>query len=457
MSGTEQSAEAQKSKDKGPRIGTLEDLHESCEYKPDNQFLQNGYRLGYKRCRDVSRTIFKWHNETLNIWTHLIGAIIFVVFIVWILSGFDVVTQKYGEMTDTFRNFNEKWMAANLISAKTGGEKGSLGRVINKEWLRMEDFNENLMGFLEEAEDSAKVAGRALVSVLDTVLDSKDDIIEFIRTFGAKMNPKVWVPKFANYHKMVIAVEKAAMNLFDRIDQETVDFDKLSWVRALAKVLPIREMHTDLPVWPIVVYLLTATFCLGCSAAFHWFYVKSARFYTILHRMDLSGITILIFGSVLPIIFYSLYCKPGLAYFYTILHFISCFTTFAISMMDWFHQEKMRTFKGCAYAFCGWFAGSTCIHIGYLASSSGLDSDAIPFGQSFKYITSMGLLYTTGLVFYIFRLPERWLPGKKWQKVVGYVNSHAIWHCYVFAAALSHMFAVLEMYIARVSVTCMKS
>lgn len=139
------SPEAKKSIPKGPRIGNLKDLLDSNEYESDNQFLQNGYRLGYKRCRDVAKSIFAWHNETLNIWTHLLGAIIFIILCVWILTGFDVVKQKYGEMSETFANFHAKWMATNLFTTVKNGEVNGLVPVINAEWLRMEDFKKNLV------------------------------------------------------------------------------------------------------------------------------------------------------------------------------------------------------------------------------------------------------------------------------------------------------------------------
>jgi len=113
------------------------------------------------------------------------------------------------------------------------------------------------------------------------------------------------ISKLADYHSLIISVEKAVVAVYDEIDNSTIDFEKIAWVRTLAHYMPIREVHQNLAVWPIAVYFLSATFCLGCSAIFHWFYVKSPWVYKILHRMDLTGIVVLIFGSVVPVIFYS--------------------------------------------------------------------------------------------------------------------------------------------------------
>jgi predicted membrane channel-forming protein YqfA (hemolysin III family) len=63
---------------------------------------------------------------------------------------------------------------------------------------------------------------------------------------------------------------------------------------------------------PLMINLASAAFCLGCSAAFHLFYVKSPIFLNVLARLDYGGISVLIFGSALPIMYYSFACDPEL-------------------------------------------------------------------------------------------------------------------------------------------------
>ena len=51
-------------------------ISEISDYLKDNEYIIHGWR--YQMCFiDALITCFTWHNETLNIWTHLFGAILF--------------------------------------------------------------------------------------------------------------------------------------------------------------------------------------------------------------------------------------------------------------------------------------------------------------------------------------------------------------------------------------------
>ncbi|KAK4369951.1 hypothetical protein RND71_009426 [Anisodus tanguticus] len=51
--------------------------HELPEYMKDNEFILNYYRADWP-IKQALFSIFRWHNETLNVWTHLLGFILFV-------------------------------------------------------------------------------------------------------------------------------------------------------------------------------------------------------------------------------------------------------------------------------------------------------------------------------------------------------------------------------------------
>jgi hypothetical protein len=49
-------------------------------YLRDNEHIIEGYRIGFDSPRKVIKSLFMVHNETVNIWTHLIGAVIVLFF-----------------------------------------------------------------------------------------------------------------------------------------------------------------------------------------------------------------------------------------------------------------------------------------------------------------------------------------------------------------------------------------
>ncbi|KAK8602127.1 hypothetical protein V6N13_058219 [Hibiscus sabdariffa] len=47
------------------------------EYMKDNEFILNYYRANWS-LKEALFSIFRWHNETLNVWTHLLGFLLFL-------------------------------------------------------------------------------------------------------------------------------------------------------------------------------------------------------------------------------------------------------------------------------------------------------------------------------------------------------------------------------------------
>ncbi|KAJ8528134.1 hypothetical protein K7X08_021826 [Anisodus acutangulus] len=65
-----------------PRLMKFEELP---VYLQDNEFIRDYYRCEWP-LKDIALSVFSWHNETLNIWTHLVGFVIFVTLMVMSLT-----------------------------------------------------------------------------------------------------------------------------------------------------------------------------------------------------------------------------------------------------------------------------------------------------------------------------------------------------------------------------------
>lgn len=50
--------------------------HNAPSFSTDNEFIKKGYRINFNTPKKIIRTLFMVHNETLNIWTHLLGAFV---------------------------------------------------------------------------------------------------------------------------------------------------------------------------------------------------------------------------------------------------------------------------------------------------------------------------------------------------------------------------------------------
>ncbi|KAG8367451.1 hypothetical protein BUALT_Bualt16G0073500 [Buddleja alternifolia] len=64
------------SRNKGKRFHLLS-FKELPDYMKDNEYILNYYRANWP-IKEALFSLFRWHNETLNVWTHLLGFLLFV-------------------------------------------------------------------------------------------------------------------------------------------------------------------------------------------------------------------------------------------------------------------------------------------------------------------------------------------------------------------------------------------
>lgn len=49
----------------------------------DNEFILRGYRIGFNSRPKILKSLFLLHNETVNVWSHLIGVIVFLGLLIY--------------------------------------------------------------------------------------------------------------------------------------------------------------------------------------------------------------------------------------------------------------------------------------------------------------------------------------------------------------------------------------
>ena len=67
-----------------PYIGNFDDPNMD-EFIRDNEHLKTGYRINFHTYEECARSLFMVHNETVNVWSHLIGSLIFIGMVFYVL------------------------------------------------------------------------------------------------------------------------------------------------------------------------------------------------------------------------------------------------------------------------------------------------------------------------------------------------------------------------------------
>lgn len=57
-----------------PFIGKKED---APQYIQDNEYIETGYRIEHTSCFPVTKSLCTVHNESVNVWTHMLGSLCF--------------------------------------------------------------------------------------------------------------------------------------------------------------------------------------------------------------------------------------------------------------------------------------------------------------------------------------------------------------------------------------------
>lgn len=352
----------------------LIEYHSLPAFLRDNEFILGHYRAEWP-LKQVFLSIFTIHNETLNVWTHLIGFFLFLFLTVY-------TAMRVPEVVDLQR-LPDMLRRADLHK-------------IHMELLNCLPSLPNMPDFHNLKND------------LKTSLPSMD----FLSSLSG------W--------NVLELLTNCLPELFSRANQTDgfiLDGVKEDLVNMIAP-LTVRPITR----WPFFAFLGGAMFCLLASSTCHLLSCHSQRLSYIMLRLDYAGIAALISTSFYPPVYYSFMCNPFICNLYLGFITVLGIATIMFSLLPVFQKPEFRVFRASLFFGMGVSGVAPILHklILYRDRPEAL--------QTTGYEILMGVFYGVGALIYAARIPERWKPGKF--DIAG--QSHQLFHILVVAGAYTH-------------------
>ena len=253
------------------------------DYLKDNEYIKNGYLINCHSLKLVLRSLFVCSNETINIWSHLLGCIISILLIV--LTVMFLKTSLIRELSQT--EYEDLQVKVNETIIPWSSE------------LRRHKLSE-----------IGKINSN-VCSVIDNILSNTDNLVS---NYGTKFTTITIIENFIENTKKLI---NKIVNIFSS-DSNILDDITTKWEICVNKIISYIKYDMDdiikikgenIGRWPLFIMLSAAIVCFGFSTSFHWFSIYSKNLYSLLCRLDYAGITFLIPGSCYPPYFYFYYCE----------------------------------------------------------------------------------------------------------------------------------------------------
>lgn len=212
---------------------------------------------------------------------------------------------------------------------------------------------------------------------------------------------------------------------------DDIEISKLPWDEQLA----------------LFFFFLGAMACMYCSFMFHLVSNHSHEVYKIFSKLDYSGIAFLITGSSIPAYYYAFYCTTTEKYIHIAVLVALCATCIAVSFGKKFATPAYRPLRFSTFVLFGLYGIIPGIHVMLLED---FEFSTANEAYSIWGLCSMGAMYIGGACLYVFRVPERFYPGK----FDVWASSHQLFHVCVLAAALVHYDSLLNMVKYRLTAQC---
>ena len=251
------------------------------DYLKDNEFIKDGYLINCNSLKFVLRSLFVCSNETINVWSHLLGCIIAIILII----------------------FTFIFIRTSLIKELTQFEYEDLQVKINETiipwYSELSKHKLNEIGKINENVEQ----------IIDDILSNSHDLVA---NYGTKFTTVSIIGNFIENTKDLI---NKIVNFFSE-ESKILDDITTKWDKCVDKIISFIKYDIiddikgeNIGRWPLFIMLCAAIVCFGFSAFFHWFSIYSKNLFLVLSRLDYAGITFLIPGSCYPPYYYFYYCE----------------------------------------------------------------------------------------------------------------------------------------------------
>lgn len=355
----------------------LVEYHALPGYLKDNEYIIGHYRSEWP-LKQIFLSIFTIHNETLNVWTHLIGFFLFLALTIYTAMKIPKVVDLHciQHFPDVLKRADLHKIQAELLTCLP-----SLPHMPD-----LHKFREELKTSLTSIDLLPSWSGRHILEQLANCLPER---------FSHGNHTDVCV-----LHNMK---------------------EDLANIIAPLMMRPITR-------WPFFAFLGGAMFCLLASSTCHLLSCHSERLAYIMLRLDYAGIAALISTSFYPPVYYSFMCDPFFCNLYMGFITILGIATVLFSLLPVFQNPEFRTVRASLFFGMGVSGVAPILHklVLFWHQPEALHTTG--------YEILMGALYGIGALVYATRIPERWMPGKF--DLAG--HSHQLFHVLVVAGAYTH-------------------
>ena len=457
--------------------------NEGFDFLGDNSYIHTGYRVHYT-FYECCTSIFQLHNESLNVWSHVLGASIFLMLLVALLTEELLVTSHsmhcplatipymihgrhtvrtlvhqvlpaYDNCDLHANNLQHGYDVAHLLIDT------SLSRIPALEKLH-ELVQSQTLYISDTLSSKSKDVSSALGGQLETIRDELYELrggITYLRDSGVqwlstshniqalKNSLHDRIESFHHYVQHVAIQGGSDASLQIALDEYKAFSNSIrNGLHAISFTdNPILTVTHQVSNWPIVVFIICALICLISSSLFHLLYVHSTTLFYFMSRVDYAGIAVMIAGSFFPVIYYSFYCHPRVLNGYLLAITVMATATFIVSLVPAFGSAKFLVLRTSIFSA---FGGFGVVPLAHLVWKYGAYD---PHVTTFLFpLLLMGSLYILGAIIYVTKFPECVYPGR----FDVYFSSHTLWHICVVLAALVHYYNAMDQLNWRVDTEC---